>query len=388
MSESIKKIAILGSTGSIGKSALNIIESFKDKYSISLLAANTSVATLKEQIEKFNVLNAAVINLEAAKELKKISNKNVKIYAGENELIKALNEIDYDILLSSMVGFAGLRPTLEGIKKGKRIALANKETLVVAGELMQKFFSKYNAELLPVDSEHSAIFQCLVGEKKENINQIILTASGGPFLNRSYENLKNVSIEEALAHPNWKMGKKISIDSATMMNKGLEVIEAKWFFDIPLDKIKVVIHPQSIAHSMVEFVDGSIKAQLGTPDMRLPILYAFSYPNRFCYNQIKTNFAKIGSLTFLDPDFKKFECLSLAYECARIGGLAPCILNAANEIAVDKFLKGKIKFLDIPEIIKIALDKIENKQSPSLEEIFECDRKTRSYLNQKLFKTE
>lgn len=380
----MKKIAILGSTGSIGKNALNIIENFKDKFTVSFLVANTSVNVIKEQIEKYKVKKAVLLNVEAANHLKKNISEEVKIYSGINELLKLISDSDYDILLSAMVGFAGLKPTLEAIKQGKRIALANKETLVVAGEILTENLIKYKAEIIPVDSEHSAIFQCLQGENASNIKQIILTASGGPFLNRTLESLKNVTIEEALAHPNWKMGKKITIDSATMMNKGLEVIEAKWLFNLPLDKIKVLIHPQSIAHSMVEFIDGSIKAQLGSPDMRLPILYSFSYPERYAFDKVQTDFVKIGNLTFLPPDLKKFECLSLAYQTAKVGGLATCILNAANEIAVEKFLKGKIKFLEIPEIIKYALDKIENKLKPTLEDVFDCDAKTRLLLNRKL----
>ena len=262
-----------------------------------------------------------------------------------------------------MVGFAGFAPTLEAIKRGKRIALANKETLVVGGEIVTELCKKYNSEIIPVDSEHSAIYQCLVGEDIESVNKIILTASGGPFLHLTKEELKNVTVKDALNHPTWKMGNKITIDSASMMNKGLEVIEAHWLFGLSKEKIEVLIHPQSIIHSMVEFVDGSVKAQMGLPDMKLPIQYALGYPERLESNFQKTSLPKIKTLNFFAPDFEKFECLKLAYDVLETGGTAPCVLNAANEVAVDRFLKGKINFSYIPSLINKALEKIENHKS-------------------------
>ncbi|MGE5496632.1 MAG: 1-deoxy-D-xylulose-5-phosphate reductoisomerase, partial [Syntrophothermus sp.] len=303
---------------------------------------------------------------------------------GDEGLIEATRRGNYDVLVSSLVGFAGLAPTIEAIKLGKRIALANKETLVVAGELITSLCRQHNVELLPVDSEHSAIFQCFTGEKPEEVEKLILTASGGPFLNRNKETLKDVTVTEALNHPNWKMGSKITIDSATMMNKGLEVIEAQWLFGIPESRIEVVIHPQSIIHSMVEFIDGSIKAQMGLPDMKLPIQYALSYPERLKGYSEKTKLPAIRDLSFFEPDLDKFECLQIAYEVMDAGGTAPCIMNAANEIAVGRFLSGEIKFLKIPEIIRHSLDKIENHNSPGLETIFDCDRRTREFAS-KLF---
>ena len=279
-----------------------------------------------------------------------------------------------------MVGFSGLAPALEAIKRGKIIALANKETLVVAGELVTGMCKTYGAKLIPIDSEHSAIFQCLEGENKNSVEKLILTASGGPFLNKKKSALEAVTVSEALSHPNWKMGNKITIDSASMMNKGLEIIEAHWLFEVQKEKIEVVVHPQSIIHSMVQFVDGSIKAQLGLPDMKLPIQYALTYPSRLANNYKRVNLPKIGDLTFFLPDMEKFECLKLAYKVLDEGGTAPCILNAANEVAVDKFLKGKIKFSSIPRFINMALDKLENHKSPDVETIFECDKETREFV--------
>jgi 1-deoxy-D-xylulose-5-phosphate reductoisomerase len=299
---------------------------------------------------------------------------------GEDGLLKASSETDYDIFVGAMVGFAGLAPTIEAVKRGKRIALANKETLVVAGELVTNLCRENNSEILPVDSEHSAIYQCLIGENLNEVEKLILTASGGPFLNKDKSFFENATVEEALNHPNWEMGSKITIDSATMINKGLEVIEAYWLFGLPVKKIDVVIHPQSIIHSMVQFVDGSIKAQLGLPDMKLPIQYALTFPERVKNNFERTNLPSIGSLTFFEPDLDKFECLKLAFEALTEGGTAPCILNAANEIAVSKFLKKEIKFSHIPLLINKALNSVENIFSQDLGTIFECDRKTREYV--------
>lgn len=374
-----KKILILGSTGSIGVNALNVIRELPEYFCAEALTVNSNIDELEKQINEFNPSAVVVKNETKSAELKKRINSKCEVLSGDEGLIEITRRGNYDILLSSLVGFAGLAPTIEGIKQNKRIALANKETLVVAGELIIDLCKKYNAELIPVDSEHSAIFQCLVGEKNNEINKLILTASGGPFFNKM--NLTDVSVSEALNHPNWKMGKKVTIDSATMMNKGLEVIEAHWLFNLPKEKIEVVIHPQSIIHSMVEFIDGSIKAQLSLPDMKLPIQYAFSYPDRIKTGFVKTNFPNLGQLTFFEPDREKFKCLNLAYEVMEQEGTAPCILNAANELAVDKFLKGKIGFTQIPDIINEALNKIENHRTPDIETIFECDRQTREFVN-------
>lgn len=379
----MKKILLLGSTGSIGLSTLDIIRLMPDQFTITGLSVNNNINKLEEQIKEFKPPSVVVTNEREAELLRKRIGSTCEVLSGNNGLIEITRQAEYDILLSAIVGFAGLKPTIEAIKRKKRIALANKETLVVAGELIVSLCKEYQAELIPVDSEHSAIFQCLTGEDSNSINKLILTASGGPFLNKSRQELENVTIKEALNHPNWKMGNKITIDSATMMNKGLEVIEAYWLFNLPKNKIEVVIHPQSIIHSMVEFIDGSLKAQLSTPDMRLPILYALSYPKRHNYNGVSTDFKKIGQLTFFEPNFNKFECLKLAYDAIDQGGTAPCILNAANEIAVEKFLSGKIKFLQIPELIKEALHKISAEKNFDLDLLVKCDSETRMFLNKK-----
>lgn len=378
----MKNILILGSTGSIGINALNVVRNFPEKFNISALSVNTRIDLLEPQIEEFNPAVVIVKDSKAAKKLKeKIKNK-CEVLSGIDGLCFAAANCDYDILIGAMVGFAGMAPTVEAIKRGKRIALANKETLVVGGELVTSLCKKHNADIIPVDSEHSAIYQCLVGENKNEIEKLILTASGGPFLNNDKNSLSEVTVKEALNHPNWNMGDKITIDSASMMNKGLEVIEARWMFNIPKEKIEVLVHPQSIIHSMVEFVDGSIKAQLGLPDMKLPIQYALSFPERFSSEFKRIDFSKIRNLTFFEPDLEKFECLKIAYEVLETGGLAPCILNAANEIAVDKFLHGQIKFSNIPGLINKALDKFENHKTPDLEMIFEYDKMTRDFVKE------
>jgi 1-deoxy-D-xylulose-5-phosphate reductoisomerase len=376
----MKKLVVLGSTGSIGVNTLNVVREFPDNFSITALTVNTNVGELVEQVREFNPEFVVIRDKKAAEKFGVLNDQSVKILSGDEGLIEVTKNSDYDILVSALVGFAGLAPTIEGIKRGKRIALANKETLVVAGEIIVELCRNHNSEMIPVDSEHSAIFQCLVGENTGELEKLILTASGGPFREKSLADLKNVSVKEALDHPNWSMGSKITIDSATMMNKGLEVIEAHWLFDLPKEKIEVVVHPQSVIHSMVEFVDGSIKAQLSLPDMKLPIQYALSYPNRFKSKFVETNFAKLHSLTFYEPDLEKFKCLKLAFDVMAAAGTAPCILNAANEIAVSSFLEGKIKFLEIPQLIENALNKMENHFSPDIETIFECDSNTRKYL--------
>jgi 1-deoxy-D-xylulose-5-phosphate reductoisomerase len=379
----MKKILILGSTGSIGVNTLEVVRVFREEFEIAGLTANSNIHLLKKQIDEFRPKTVVAGDKEKASELKRMIGSDCEILSGDEGLLDIAGRDNYDILVSSLVGFVGLAPTLEAIRQKKRIALANKETLVTAGEIVIELCKKFGAELIPIDSEHSAIFQCLKGENSKEIGKIILTASGGPFLNRSKSEFENVTIADALNHPKWKMGSKITIDSATMMNKGLEVIEAFWLFNIPKEKIEVIIHPQSVIHSMVEFSDGSIKAQMSTPDMKLPIIYALSFPKRFSFDAVKTDFRKINELTFFEPDFDKFTCLKMAYDVIREGGTSPCILNAANEVAVGEFLSGRIKFSRIPDLIEDALNTIDKTYNPDLETIFDCDFKTRDYLTKK-----
>ena len=376
----MKKVFVLGSTGSIGINCLNVISNLKHDFEVTGLTVNSNTELLLEQIREFNPKVVALRDEGAAKKISGKIPKDCELLIGGEGLIKAALETEYDIFMGAMVGFAGLAPTLEAIKRGKRIALANKETLVVAGEIVTKLVLENSAEIIPVDSEHSAIYQCLVGENLNEVEKLILTASGGPFRDKDKSFFENATVDEALNHPNWKMGSKITIDSATMMNKGLEVIEAHWLFGLPAEKIEVVIHPQSIIHSMVQFVDGSIKAQLGLPDMKLPIQYALTFPERVQNNFDRTNLSAIGSLSFYEPDLNKFECLKLAFDTLNTGGTAPCILNAANEVAVSKFLNKEIKFSHIPLLINKALDKVESVLSTDLGTIFECDRVTREYV--------
>lgn len=377
-----KKVFLVGSSGSIGVNTLKVVRQFSDRFKISGLSVNSNSQLLNEQVKEFLPEIVVVGNQKTAEEIKNSLPEKTKILVGQLGLIQAAKELDYEIMVSALVGFAGLAPTIEAIKRNKRIALANKETLVVAGEIINKLLKKYNSEIVPVDSEHSAIFQCLQGEKNNSLKKIILTASGGPFFNTPEEKLKSVTVKEALNHPTWSMGNKITIDSATMMNKGLEVIEAKWLFGISERNIEVIIHPQSIIHSMVEFADNSIKAQLSTPDMKIPIQYALTYPERLKSNFVETDLTKIGQMTFFKPNFNKFRCLKLAFDVINEGGLSPCILNAANEIAVERFLKSEIRFLQIPEIIEKSLNHFENVQSPELENIFECDKEVRIFAKQ------
>lgn len=379
----MKKILVLGSSGSIGRSTLEIVKSFPEEFTVAGLSVNNNIDLLEKQIADFNPGAVVVRNSSKASELKNRIGTKCEILSGEEGLMELVRRDNYDVLLSALVGFAGLAPTLEAIKKRKRIALANKETLVAAGNLVMDLAEKFNSEILPVDSEHSAIFQCLTGEDRNHISKLILTASGGPFFAKDASEFESISVEQALNHPNWKMGSKITIDSATMMNKGLEVIEAHWLFNLPKEKIDVIIHPQSIIHSLVEYIDGSIKAQMSTPDMKLPILYALSFPKRFNYGGISTDLRKIKELTFFEPDFNKFVSLKLAFQVMETGGTAPCILNAANEVAVDKFLKSEIRFTQIPDLIKDALNNIEIEGSSELESIIACDRDTRAYLKRK-----
>lgn len=376
----MKKVFILGSTGSIGINCLNVISNLKDEFKVTGLTVNSNTDLLLEQIKLFKPEVVAVKDEQCAKNISGKIPKNCNLLVGEDGLVKAAVEAEYDIFMGAMVGFAGLAPTIEAVKRGKRIALANKETLVVAGEIVTDLCRANGSEIIPVDSEHSAIYQCLVGENLNKVEKLILTASGGPFREKDKSFFESATVDEALNHPNWKMGNKITIDSATMMNKGLEVIEAHWLFGLPADKIEIVIHPQSIIHSMVQFVDGSMKAQMGLPDMKLPIQYALTFPERMKNQFERTNLSSISSLTFYEPDFCKFECLKLAFDALKSGGTATCILNAANEVAVGKFLHKEIKFSHISLLIKKALDKIENKLSPDLKTIFECDRVTREFV--------
>lgn len=376
----MKNIAILGSTGSIGRNAIEVIRNFPDRFKVTYLAVNKNTELLFEQVKLLRPRGVVIFDKEKAREFSNFVNGEIEVLSGEEGLLEVVSRDDVDVVLNSLVGFSGLKPTIKAIESGKRIALANKETLVVAGEIITKLLKENNVELIPVDSEHNAIFQCLVGENVSDINRIILTASGGPFLYRDKVELENVTVEEALKHPNWKMGNKITIDSATLMNKGLEVIEAHWLFGLSVDKIKVVIHPQSVIHSMVEFVDGSIKAQLGVPDMKIPIQYALTYPERTYADYGRVDFVKLGQMTFLEPDLDKFECLRIAYEVASIGGTYPTVLNAANEVAVEAFLNKKIKFTKIPEIIKRAIDAHKPKFNPELEDILRVDSETRKFV--------
>ncbi|MCL5267661.1 MAG: 1-deoxy-D-xylulose-5-phosphate reductoisomerase [Bacteroidetes bacterium] len=377
-------IAILGSTGSIGKSSLDVISSMNEHgedYYVTYLVTNRNIDLLYQQVKKYNPIGVVIIDEQRAAQFQSYLNgEKLKVYSGEAGLAEVMSRGEFDVLISSLVGFAGLRPTLEALRAGKTVALANKETMVVAGEIVNETAGKYHANLVPVDSEHSAILQCFTGEDKESIAKLILTASGGPFLNRNKEDLEKVTVEEALNHPNWRMGNKITIDSATLMNKGLEVIEAHYLFNLPPDRIEIVVHPQSIIHSMVEFVDGSIKAQLGMPDMKIPIQYALTYPERIRSKYQRIDFSKVSQLTFMKPDVGKFPLISLAYEALGQGGTATAVLNAANEAAVDLFLKRKIRFTQIAEFVKQALESISTKRLPDIEEIFEADRRARQFV--------
>jgi len=369
-----KRIAILGSTGSIGTQALEVISAHSDAFEVEILAAGNNAELLIKQSLKY-LPNAVVIGNEDHYEIVRdsLSNQPVKVYCGADALAQVVGFDSVDVVLTAMVGFSGLKPTIEAIRAGKNIALANKETMVVAGELIMKEARQKQVKIIPVDSEHSAIFQCLTGEPANSVEKLVLTASGGPFRGRGVDDLEKVSPEEALCHPNWCMGPKITIDSATLMNKGLEVIEARWLFDCPPDKIDVVVHPQSIIHSMVQFIDGSIKAQMGLPDMRLPIQYAFSFTVRLKSEFKRFSFAEFPQLNFEQADTKIFRNLALAYEALGKGGNWPCILNAANEVAVEAFLERRIGFMDIPDLIEHTLGKSTFIKTPGLEDYFETD---------------
>ena len=351
-----RTIAILGSTGSIGCSALEVIAGYPDRFRVGYLSANRNIDLLRDQINRFRPSGAVVADEDLARTLRGEIGDSTEILSGTAGLMEIAGRDGVDMVLSALVGFAGLKPTLRAVESGKDIALANKETLVVGGELIMAQARARGVRILPVDSEHSAIFQCLQGEDVHAIERLILTASGGPFLHHPKEKFHSVTVAEALNHPTWRMGNKVTIDSATLMNKGLEVIEAYWLFGVPPEKIDVVIHPQSVIHSMVEFVDGSMKAQLGMPDMKLPILYALAYPDRLPMSSRRIDFGTLRQMSFHPPDPEKFECLPLAFRALQMGGTAPAVLNAANEAAVQMFLDGEIPFSSIPSVIRDALE--------------------------------
>jgi 1-deoxy-D-xylulose-5-phosphate reductoisomerase len=375
-----KRIAIFGSTGSIGRQALEVIDNNADKFEVEILTAQTNDTLLIEQALKFNP-NAVVIGDEKKYNTvnSALASKNIKVFTGDKALEDVAGFDSYDMMLAAIVGFAGLKPTLKAIASGKAIGLANKETLVVAGDIVMRNALEKRVPIIPVDSEHSAIFQCLLGESRNPIEKIILTASGGPFLGKKPNFLVNVKKDHALQHPNWTMGAKITIDSATLMNKGLEMIEAKWLFNVRPDQIQILVHPQSIIHSLVQFTDGSVKAQMGLPDMKLPIQYALGFPDRLPSNAKRADFAKIGALTFEEPDVKTFRNLTLATQALVKGGNLPCILNAANEMAVWAFLHNRIGFLDITAVVEKTMEKISFIEKPNLDEYFESDGEARSF---------
>ena len=373
----MKNIAILGSTGSIGRQTVDVALAHPDLFSVSVLAANASDALLEEQIEALSPELAVLADEAAAARLKARYRGKTRIEGGREAFIEAAAYPAADIVVTSMMGFSGLAPTMKALAAKKDIALANKETLVVAGELVMAKARETHAAILPVDSEHSALFQCLQGEEARCVERIILTASGGPFRGRVREELKAVTVKECLAHPTWQMGQKITIDSATLVNKGLEVIEAHWLYDVPYDAIEVVVHPESIVHSMVGFADGAVMAQLGPADMRLPIQYALTYPRRQASAFERLDFAKIAALSFEKPDTETFRGLALAYEAGRAGGTLPCVMNAANEVAVAAFLAERIRFLDIYAIIEHTMEKCSVQKAPSLDDLFAADAEAR-----------
>ncbi|MBQ7362281.1 MAG: 1-deoxy-D-xylulose-5-phosphate reductoisomerase [Bacteroidaceae bacterium] len=379
MTETHKRvIAILGSTGSIGVQTLQVVEEHPECFEIYAITANEKVDELIEQARKFLPEVVVIANETKYEQLKEaLKDLPIKVYGGYEAICQVVQSQPIDIVVTALVGFAGLRPTIEAIKAGKAIALANKETMVVAGELINELAMKHQTPILPVDSEHSAIFQCLAGERDNKVEKLILTASGGPFRTFSKEQLANVTKEQALKHPNWSMGAKITIDSASMMNKGLEVIEAKWLFGIEPSKIEVVVHPQSVIHSMVQFTDGAVKAQLGTPDMRLPIMYALSYPTRLSSTFERLDFSTIKEFTFETPDIERFPNLQLAYHALTMGGNMPCVLNAANEVCVAAFLAERIKFTEMSRLIERALQSSDYQLKPTLDNLIATDSATR-----------
>lgn len=383
----IKNIAILGSTGSIGTQALEVITENPDRFQVVLLTANNNADLLIKQALDFYPLHVAICDESKYEPVKQaLAHTEIQVHAGHKAIVDLVTLSEINIVLTAMVGFAGLEPTIAAIKAGKDIALANKETLVVAGELITELAREHGVKILPVDSEHSAIFQCLVGEEQNPVEKIILTASGGPFRGRDAAFLANVTREDALKHPNWVMGAKITIDSASLMNKGLEVVEAKWLFDLQPSQIEVIVHPQSIIHSMVQFQDGSLKAQMGLPDMKLPIQYALGYPERIPNNFKRFNFTDYPSLTFEQPDIKTFRNLGLVFDALKAGGNMPCIVNAANEVAVAAFLNKQIGFLAMSDVIEACMQQMAFVETPTLHNYLETDKQTR-LLAQNLIQT-
>lgn len=380
----MKRISILGSTGSIGKNSLNVVELQKEHFDVRYLTTNRNAGLLLKQTQQFRPAAVAIFDEQVAQEYApRFKALGVEVFSGFAGVVEISRRDDVDIVVNSLVGAVGLQPTLHAIRKRRRIALANKETLVIGGQLVMQKAAALDAEIIPIDSEHSALLQCLAGEKHNGIRQIILTASGGPFRTLPAEKLGSVTVEQALNHPNWDMGPKITIDSATMMNKGLEVIEAHWLFDMAGRDIRVVIHPQSIIHSMVEFADGSIKAQMGLPDMRVPIQYALSYPQRYEANFPRLDFHRLKQLTFEEPDFEKFRCLKLCYDALQSGGSAPAVLNAANEEAVHLFLSGRIAFDQIAVAVEEALNHCATNRFEDVEELLAYDRMSRKFVQEK-----
>lgn len=375
----MKKVAILGSTGSIGVQTLNVIRRHPDLFQVEALVAGSNADLLIQQALEFNP-NVVVIADKSKYSVvnEALANTDVKVFAGESSSAEVVTMESVDIVMASIVGFAGLRPTLEAIRACKVIALANKETMVVAGAIMTAEAERHGVPILPVDSEHSAIFQVLQGEYHNSIDRILLTASGGSMRGRKRDELLNVTLEQVLKHPNWNMGRKVTIDSATLMNKGFEVIEAKWLFGVEAAKIEVLVHPQSIVHSMVQFEDGSIKAQIGTPTMETPIQYALCYPHRIESHIPRFSFLEHPELTFMRPDTDTFRCLPLAYDAINRGGNIPCVMNAANEVAVQRFIEGKLRFVDIADFVADAMARVPFVDSPSLDDLFACDKETRA----------
>tara|TARA_B110000003_G_scaffold90497_1_gene92575 strand:+ start:6803 stop:7960 length:1158 start_codon:yes stop_codon:yes gene_type:complete len=385
MEKKRKQVAILGSTGSIGTQALEVISEHSDLFEVEVLTANNNSALLIEQAKKFKPNTVVITNEDKYKEVDDaLFSLGIKVFAGQQSLEEVVEGENIDVVLTALMGYSGLKPTIRAIKAKKNIALANKETLVVAGDLITKLCQEYGVNIYPIDSEHSAIFQCLVGEQYNPIEKIYLTASGGPFRGRLRNDLLEITKAEALKHPNWEMGAKITIDSASMMNKGLEVIEAKWLFDLKAEQIDVVVHPQSIIHSAVQFEDGSIKAQLGVPDMKLPIQYALGFPKRLPNTFKRFSFMDYPNLTFEKPDLETFRNLQLAYDCMQKGGNVPCILNAANEIAVAAFLQDKIGFLNMSDLIANCMEKITFVSKPTLTDYVATDEATRILANELL----
>ena len=376
-----KKISILGSTGSIGVNTLNVIDTLQDKFDVVYLSTFQNIDLIIEQAKKYQPKALAVVNDSNAEDIKTaLEKENIEILFGRDGLLEISKRDDLDLVMNGLVGSAGMEPTINSLKAGVDVALSNKESMVMAGDLINNIMNESGAKIYPVDSEHSAIWQCLVGENIEDVKRIILTGSGGPFRTRDIHTFSEISLKEALNHPNWSMGNKITIDSATMMNKGLEVIEARWLFDLQINQIDILIHPQSIIHSMVEFNDRSIKAQLGIPDMKIPIQYALTYPTHVLTEWDELDLAKIGTLTFEEKDIEKFPCIELAYESLRIGGSAPAVLNVANDNAVYSFLNKRIKFTDIPDIIEKACNAHDLIKHPSLEELLELELWTYEFV--------